>query len=139
MKLVKILALVLSVCLLGTALIACDSGETKAEETTAGETTATTQIEVNLIIKEGSTTKYEGKALCNGTLGDAIEAFCAVEDLNADACFDENNLLVAIGELKSGDGKNFKAYYEDKGQGEAFEKIKDQTLEAGKTVVIVLE
>lgn len=138
MKLMKILALVLTICLLGSALIACDSGS-GAEETTAAETTANTKIEVTLIIKEGGSTKYEGKTTCNGTLGDAIEMFCAGEDLDPDACFDENNLLVAIGDLKAGDGKNFKAYYEDKGQGEAFEKLRDQALEAGKTVIIVLE
>ncbi len=138
MKLMKILALVLSLCLLGSALIACDSGS-GSEETTAGETTATTKITVSLIIKDGSTETYKGDVTCNGTLGDAIEAFCDINELNPDACFDENNLLSAIGDLKVGDGKTFKAYYEDQGQSEAFDKIKDQALEDGKTVVIVLE
>ncbi len=139
MKLMKILALVLTICLLGSALIACDSGSDGTEETTAGETTATTKIEVTLIIKEDGVTKYEGKTTCDGTLGDAIEMFCAAEDLNPDECFDENDLLMAIGELKAGDGKSFKAWYEDKGQSEAFDKIKGQALENGKTVIIELK
>ena len=96
-------------------------------------------IKVNLIIKEGSTTKYEGETSCNGTLGDAIEMFCAGEFEEEITCFDENGILKTIGELTAGDGKRWKAYYEDEGQSKAFESIKDQALAEGKTVIIVLE
>ena len=138
MKLLKIMAVIMAVCLLGAAFIACDNGS-KPEETTAAETTATTTIEVTLIIKDGSTTKYEGSTKCNGTLGDAIEMFCAGEFEEEITCFDENGILKTIGELTAGDGKRWKAYYEDEGQSKAFESIKDQALAEGKTVVIVLE
>ena len=138
MKLLKIMAVIMAVCLLGAAFIACDNGS-KPEETTAGETTATTTIEVTLIIKDGSTTKYEGSTKCNGTLGDAIEMFCAGEFEDEFEIFDKNNLLATIGELSAGDGKTWKAYYEDQGQSKAFESIKDQALENGKTIVVVLE
>jgi hypothetical protein len=74
-----------------------------------------------------------------GTLGDAIEMFCAGEFEEEITCFDENGILKTIGELTAGDGKRWKAYYEDEGQSKAFESIKDQTLAEGKTVVIVLE
>ena len=138
MKFVKILAVIMAVCLLSAAFIACDGG--KSEETTVAETTAKTTVEVTLIIKDGSSTKYEGTTICNGTLGHAIEMFCAGEFEDEFEIFDPaTNLLVTIGELKSGDGKSWKAYYEDQGQSKAFESIKDQTLENGKTVVIVLD
>ena len=115
MKLLKILAVIMAVCLLGAAFIACDGG--KSEETTAAETTAKTTVEVTLIIKDGSSTKYEGTTICNGTLGHAIEMFCAGEFEDEFEIFDPaTNLLVTIGELKSGDGKSWKAYYEDQGQ-----------------------
>ena len=135
MKLLKILAVIMAVCLLGSAFIACDSGD-KNEDTT--EAPVTVAIKVNLIIKEGSTTKYQGETSCNGTLGDAIEMFCAGEFEEEFTIFDENNLLHTIGELSAGDGKNWKAYYEDQGQSNAFDSIKNQTLTSGKTVVVVL-
>ena len=137
MKLLKILAIAMAICLLGTAFIACDGGDTTPEETTAGE--ATVSITVNLIIKEGSSTKYEGSTSCNGTLGDAIEMFCAGEFEEEITCFDETGILKTIGELTAADGKRWKAYYEDEGQSKAFDSIKDQALAEGRTVVIVLE
>ncbi|MBP3667790.1 MAG: hypothetical protein J6K29_12175 [Clostridia bacterium] len=136
MKLLKILAVVMAICLLGSAFIACDSGD-QSEETTAPE--ATVAIKVNLIIKDGSTETYTGSTSCNGTLGDAIEMFCAGEFEEEITCFDENGILKTIGELTAADGKRWKAYYEDEGQSNAFESIKDQVLADGKTVVIVLE
>ena len=137
MKFVKILAVIMAVCLLSAAFIACDGG--KSEETTVAETTAKTTVEVTLIIKDGSSTKYEGTTICNGTLGHAIEMFCAGEFEEEITCFDENGILKTIGELTAGDGKRWKAYYEDEGQSKAFESIKDQALAEGKTVIIVLE
>ena len=77
MKFLKILAVIMAVCLLGSAFIACDKGNGDGEGTEA-ETKGTT-IEINLIIKDGSVTKYEGSTKCDGTLGNAIEMFCAGE------------------------------------------------------------
>ena len=136
MKLLKILAVIMAICLLGTAFIACDKGG-ETEETTVAEQKVS--ITVNLVIKEGATTKYEGSTTCDGTLGNAIEMFCAGEFEEEITCFDENGILKTIGELTAGDGKRWKAYYEDEGQSKAFESIKDQALAEGKTVVIVLE
>ena len=135
MKLLKILAVAMAICLLGTAFIACDKGG-EVEETTAEQKVT---ITVNLIIKEGSTVKYQGTTSCDGTLGNAIEMFCAGEFEDEFEIFDSNNLLATIGELTSGNGKAWKAYYEDEGQAKAFGSIMTQPLENGKTVVIVLE
>ena len=132
MKFTKILVVLLTVCMLSCAFVACDSGKT--EETTAAETTKI--IEVTLIIKDGSSTKYNGTTQCDGTLGNAIEMFCAGEFEEEFEIFNENNLLTTIGELT---GASWTAYYEDEGQSHAFKSIKDQALEDGKTVVIVLE
>ena len=135
MKLLKILAVAMAICLLGTAFIACDKGG-EVEETTPEQKVTMT---VNLIIKDGSTVKYEGSTTCDGTLGDAIEMFCAGEFEEEITCFDEDSgLLIAIGPLTAGD-KSWTAYYEDEGRSKAFKSIKDQTLVDGKTVIIVLE
>lgn len=136
MKFLKILAVIMAVCMLGSAFIACNKGG-KGDETEAA--TKGASVEINLIIKDGSVTKYEGSTKCDGTLGNAIEMFCAGEFEEEFTIFDENNLLHTIGELSAGDGKNWKAYYEDQGQSNAFDSIKNQTLTSGKTVVVVLE
>lgn len=139
MKLVKILAVILSVCMLACAFVACDSGSAN-DETTAAETTASTNIEVTLIIKDGSTEVAKETVTCNGTLGHAIEVFCAGEYEEEFEIFNASTgLLTTIGDLTAGGGKAWKAYYEDEGQQKAFDSIKDKELEAGKTVVIVLE
>lgn len=139
MKLLKILAIVMAICLLGTAFIACDKGG-EAEETTPAETTAAqkTTVTVTLTIKEGSTTKYEGTTTCNGTLGDAIEMFCFLEFDEEITCFDGNGLLKNIGELSSGNGKSWTAYFADEGVSKAFKSIKDQPVSNGDEVIIVL-
>ena len=136
MKLLKILAVVMAICLLGTAFIACDKGG-ETEETTVAEQKVS--ITVNLIIKDGATTKYEGSTTCDGTLGNAIEMFCAGEFEEDITCFDENDILKTIGELTAGDGKRWKAWEETAGQSNAFDSIKTQTLTEGMTVVIALE
>ncbi len=135
MKLIKILALIMAVCLLGTAFIACDNGDkgNDSEDTTA----ATTTVKINLVIKDGSTTKYEDEVTCKGTLGEAIEIFAAGEGQETD-CFDENGILKTILELEASGDKRWSAYYEDEGQSKAFDSIKDQKLIDGKTVCVVL-
>ena len=133
MKLLKILAVIMAVCLLGSAFIACDKDSGDGEETKA-----TTTVEVTLVIKDGSVEKYRDTVKCNGELGNAIEMFCAGEFEEEFTIFDNNDLLHTIGELSAGDGKSWKAYYEDEGQSKAFDSIKKQTLINGKTVVIVL-
>ena len=136
MKLMKILSLVLAICLLGCAFIACDSGAGDAE-TTVAETKAEIKVEITLIIKNGSTTVDESTITCDGTLGNAIELYCAGEGYEEE-CFNTSGILTAIGELTTADGKRWSAYYEDQGSSKAFSSIKDQPVENGKTVVVVL-
>lgn len=137
MKLLKILAVIMAVCLLGTALIACDKGGEVDEtpETTAAQNTT---ITVKLIIKDGSSTKYEESITCNGTLGDAIEMFCVGEFEEEITCFDATGILKNIGPLSAGGGKSWKAYFADEGEAKAFKSIKDQPLSDGDEVIVVL-
>ena len=137
MKLLKILAGIMAVCLLGTALIACDKGGEVDDtpETTAAQNTTVT---VKLIIKDGSTTKYEESITCNGTLGDAIEMFCVGEFEEEITCFDATGILKNIGPLSAGGGKSWKAYFADEGEAKAFKSIKDQPLSDGDEVIVVL-
>ena len=138
MKFLKIFAVIMAVCLLGAAFVSCDTRRW-SDDTVMIETQAS-GVEVKLVIKDGNITKYEGTVTCNGTLGNAIELFCAGELEEEVQVFDATTGLVyAIGELKAGDGRYWKAYYEDQGQEKAFESIKDQTVRAGKTIVIVLD
>ena len=137
MKFLKILAAIMAVCLLGTAFIACDKSKgDKDAETTAA---AATKVSVNLVIKDGSTTVYEGKVTCDGTLRNALEEYCAIEFEQESGVFDSLGLLQTIGELTAANGKKWIAYYEDEGQSSAFGKISTQTVIDGKTVVVVLK
>ena len=138
MKFLKIFAVIMAVCLLGAAFVSCDARRWDEDNTVMIETEAS-GVEVKLVIKDGNTTKYDGTVTCNGTLGNAIELFCAGEFEEEIQVFDATGLVYAIGELKAGEGRYWKAYYEDQGQEKAFESIKDQTVRAGKTVVIVLD
>ena len=136
MKFLKILAVIMAVCLLGTAFIACDKGKDDKD----GETTASAaKVKITLVIKDGSKTVDEALVTCDGTLRNAIEDYCTY-DLEQEApAFDSNGLLTTIGELTKADGKDWIAYYEDQGQSNAFGKISTQTVEDGKTVVVVLK
>ena len=96
-------------------------------------------VTVNLVIKDGSTVVYKDYISCDGTLGNAIEMFCAEQFEEEITCFDENGILRTIGELTASDGKRWRAWYEDEGQSKAFESIKTQQLFDGKTVVICLD
>ena len=139
MKLLKILAIVMAICLLGTAFIACDKGGA-TEETTPAETTAAqkTTVTVTLTIKDGSTTKYEGTTTCNGTLGDAIEMFCFNEFEEEIECFNSVGILKNIGELSADSGKSWTAYFAEEGKNKAFKSIKDQPVSEGDEIIIVL-
>ena len=139
MKLLKILAIVMAICLLGTAFIACDKGG-EGDGTTAAETTAEQKVTVTvqLTIKDGSTTKYEGTTTCNGTLGDAIEMFCFNEFEEEIECFNSVGILKNIGELSADSGKSWKAYFADEGVSKAFKSIKDQPVSNGDEIIIVL-
>ncbi len=139
MKILKILAVIMAVCLLGSAFIACDKADGGTETTADTKGAAAETVTIKLIIKDGSVTKYEGSTKCDGTLGNAIEMYCAGEFEGDAEIFDNNNLLATIGELSAGNGKNWKAYYEDEGQSNAFESIKAQVVENGRTVVLVLQ
>ena len=135
MKFIKILALILSVCLLGAAFVACDKG---GESATEADTAEKVVINVKVIVKDGNETKYEDTVKYEGTeptLGNIIDWFCEVslEQENAEP-FDANGLLTKIGELE---GSNWVAYYEDKGSNNKFDSIKSKPIEDGKTVIIV--
>lgn len=136
MKFLKVLAIVLTICLLGSAFIACDQEEGDGGDTTP-ETTA--QISVTLVIKKGSTTVVEGeKVTCDGTLGNAIELYSAGEGYEGE-CFSNGILKSITEELTATGDQRWIAYYEDEGQSQAFDSILNQTLTDGKTVVLVLE
>ena len=137
MKLLKILAVIMAVCLLGTAFIACDKGG-EADDTPETTAAQNTTVTVKLIIKDGSSTKYEESITCNGTLGDAIEMFCVGEFEEEITCFDATGILKNIGPLSAGGGKSWKAYFADEGEAKAFKSIKDQPLSDGDEVIVVL-
>ena len=136
MKFLKILAVIMAVCLLGTAFIACDKNKSDKD----GETTASAaKVKITLVIKDGSKEVARQEVTCDGTLRNAIEDYCTF-DLEQEApAFDGNGLLTTIGDLTKADGKDWIAYYEDQGQSNAFGKISTQEVEDGKTVVVVLK
>ena len=136
MKFVKMLAVVMAVLMLGSVMIACDSGEKPAE--TTAETTAA-NITVNLIIKNlNNKTVYEGSVVsAKTTLGDIIDLFCVGEEL--ECVFDESTgLLTKLGELAPATGEVFIAYDETEGKTKAYDSIKSQTVTDGQTIVVAL-
>lgn len=137
MKFPKVLSLIMAVCLLGSLLIACDNGGKTKETETSASTTAT--VSITLVIKNDESEVNKSTVNCDGTLADAIEMYCAGEGFEGE-CFDASTgMLTAIGDLKAEGGKNWVAYYEDEGISKAFKSIKEQTVENGKTVVLVLK
>ena len=135
MKFLKIMAVIMAVCLLGTALIACDKGGKKDEETTA----AATKVKITLVIKDGSTTVDTVNITCDGTLRNAIEDYCAIDLEQEESPFTGTGLLKTVGELTAADGKEWIAYYEEEGQSNAFKSIREQTVVEGKTVILQLK
>ncbi len=139
MKFSKLLALILAVCLLGSMMIACDSGD-KTEETSAEAATSVT-ISVTLVIKDASGAEVANEAVSytgsNPTLGEIIGNYCAGNDY-AEA-FDANDLLSAIGELAPADGERWIAYYEAEGKNNAFDSIKNQPVADGQKIVVAID
>lgn len=132
MKFTKILAMILALCLMSVVFVACDSGDKEGES----DTIAASKVSVTLIIKDASgKTVNESTVTCNGTLGDAIEMYCAGEGFEGE-CFDATGLLHAIGDLT---GNTWKAYYEDEGSNKAFDSIKDKAVQDGRRVVVSLK
>ena len=133
MKFVKILALVLAVCLMSAAFVACDNGG-KEKETEAEKV----ELNVKVIVKNGSEKVYEEDVVYSGTdatLGSIIAWMCEVNlDVENAQPFDSNGLLTTIGTVT---GSNWYAYYEDSGSNNTFDSIKNQEIENGKTIVIV--
>ena len=75
MKFLKIMAVIMTVCLLGSALIACDNGS--SEDTTVAETTAATTIDVNLImIIYGVDRLFDMGRTCLNVTGDISATLC---------------------------------------------------------------
>lgn len=140
MKFSKLLALLLAVCLLGTLMVACDSGD-KTEETSAEAATSVT-ISVTLVIKDASGAEVANEAVSytgtNPTLGEIIGNYCAAEGYENEP-FDANDLLSAIGELAPADGEHWIAYYESEGKNEAFDSIKNQPVADGQKIVVAIE
>ncbi len=131
MKLVKVLAFVLTLCMMSMAFVACD----KDGETEESGTTAATKVKVTLIVRDASgAQKYEDEVVCDGTLGDAIEMLHAAEDGQGE-CFDANGLLTTVGELT---GTDWKAYDKEAGSNNAYESIKNQAVTEGQTIIVAL-
>ena len=139
MKFSKILALILAVCMLGTLMVACDSGD-KTEETSAEAATSVT-ISVTLIIKAADGSEVANEAVSytgsNPTLGEIIGNYCAAEGYENEP-FDTNDLLSAIGELAPADGERWIAYLETEGKNGAFDSIKNQAVADGDKIVVAI-
>ncbi len=139
MRFSKLLALILAVCLLGTLMVACDSGN-KTEETTAEAATSVT-ISVTLIIKDASGAEVANEAVSytgtNATLGEIIGNYCAAEGYETEP-FDANDLLASIGELTPASGERWIAYPEAEGKNGAFDSIKNQPVADGDKIVVAI-
>lgn len=136
-KFVKIFAVVLAVLMLGSVMIACDNGNASAE--TTAETQAAVSVTVSLVFKDVTGKEvYKGDAtIKNATLGEAIDMYCAGEEL--ECVFDESTgLLTKVGDLVPATGELFIAYDETQGKNKAFDSIKDQVVTDGQTIIVAI-
>lgn len=136
---VKIFAIVLAVLMLGSVMVACDKGG-ETTDTTAETQAAAVAVNVNLSIKDATGKEvYKGAvSVKNATLGEAIEMFCAGEDV--ECIFDESTgLLTKIGDVVPADGQIFIAYDETQGKTKAFDSIKDQVITEGQTIIVAID
>jgi len=96
---------------------------------------------VLLTIKDGNKTVDEGRPVLyagyNPTLGEIISQYCAEEGYE-DEPFDENALLVQIGDLKRESGERWVAYRREEGLAKEFVSIKDQPVIDGQHIIIAL-
>ena len=138
MKFLKIMAALLAVCMLGSALIACGGGETETETESATE--AVKKITVTLKIEAPNGSKdddIEQEVVCEATtLGDVIQYYCEVynEDTADDTPFNSSNLLIRIGAWEG----DWEAYFEGEGGGRnnTLSSIYSQPVKDGQTYVL---
>ena len=138
-KLVKIFAVVLAVLMLGSAMVACDKGNTEAE--TTAETAAAT-ISVTIIVKDATGKTVYNDTVANTTkttLGEVLDIFAAYQGEDVECVFDSaTGLLTKLGTVEPKAGEAFTAYDESQGKDKAFSSIKDQVLTDGQTVVVAI-
>ncbi len=143
MKFTKLLALLLAICMLGAMMVACNKEEEKNDDTEAPGTPAPA-ITVVLTIKDGGKTVVEDRPVSyvgdNPTLGEIIGNYCAEEAKEGEEYepFDENAMLVQIGDLKKESGKRWTAYLREEGMAKEFASIKDQPVADGQHIIVAL-
>lgn len=137
MKLLKMLAALMAVCLLGSAMVACGGGkdtETQTEtETEAAKITVTLKIEAPAGSKDDD---VEEDIVCAATtLGEVIEWYCNVytEDTADDTPFNSNKLLTRIGAWE-GDWEGY--LVGEGGRDKTLASLYNQPVENGQTYVL---
>ena len=136
MKLVKIMSVILSVCLLCGALVACGTGD--SSDTTAA---AAEKITIEVKIRDGNTVKYEDSVELNdGTNAyDAIEILCAGLDITFEGD-EETNTITKIGDLAvAGKDNHWAGYYEDEGTSSEFSKFGDELVKKDKVLIVYIK
>lgn len=144
MKPIKLFALILAVCLLSCAFVACDSGDSGTDAGTDANAESATQAaeeitikNVTLIIHEngkdtnkGDTIDYKGT---DNTLASVIKYYCIYAYGSDEGCFDNTGLLSKVGELQG----TWNAYDKDKGSTKgAIPSIATYEVTEGVTIVL---
>lgn len=141
MKPIKLFALILAVCLLSCAFVACDSGDsgTETEAATGDATEAATKVtfqNVNLVIQKDGKDQYTLNFPYSGdddTLASVIKFYCRVEFETDEGCFDNTGLLSKIGDIQG----TWTAYDKDKGStAGAIGSIASHQVTEGATIVL---
>ncbi len=147
MKLLKILVALLAICMLGSALIACDGGEQETESVSVSETEPSKTITVTLQIKAptGSKDNIEQEVTYSPekyTLGEVIEFYCQVVNTEPgdDTPFNGLNMLEKIETWKPGEDEAWIAYLNGEGGGRdnPLNSIYEQPVQDGETYVLYI-
>lgn len=142
MKFLKIMAVIMAVCLLGCAFVACD-GNGEGDATEAGTTVS---ISVTLVVKNAEEEEVGRMAVpysgSNPTVGAIIELYNAamIESDNEEDYdpYDDKGTIVKIGEETVSAGQYWAGYFEDQGKNNEFSSLKDQAVTDGQTVVVYI-
>ena len=146
MKFLKMIALLMAVCLLGSAMMACDSNEPQETETEAKSNETTITVTLKIQAPKGSKgedieVEVEHKGETH-TLGNIIEWYCEVlnEDPADDQPFD-GTTLKRIGSWTPGSGELWIGYFEGEGGGRANEigSLYNQEVKDHDTVVLLID
>jgi|GEM_PF-1963040 len=140
MKIFRLVGIVLAICLMCGAFVACNNGGGD-ETTTEAVKTITVNVEIYEDDNVSGKAKYEGVVTYEGnapTAYDILDWFCTVEE---DIAFEatKDKTVTRIGDIVIESPSYLSACYKNKGINNSFEKLTTQNIDNGTTVIFYVK